>query len=211
MKGLLNRLDYSEPLGRAIMLALLVGGVTSIIALTMQPSHNYAVKSVGDFLGSKGNDLFLILSNMLIIIWAWRKRLTSVIKLTLTLDLSVFILVQGLKLIHLAPWFLRPNGSNGGFPSGHATHAFGMAFLLTLYFPKLSWLWYFCAAAISWSRVETEWHTGFQVTAGIVLGIALVLGLVSRWLTHPGAVILQTQPSEGQNSLPHGQQSYAEQ
>jgi membrane-associated phospholipid phosphatase len=210
VKALLNRLDYRASLGRAIMLALFVGGVTSIMALTMQPSHNYVVKSVGKFLGSEGNDLFLILSNLFIIIWAWRKGLTSIIKLTLTLDLFVFILVQGIKLIHLTPWFLRPNGSNGGFPSGHATHAFGMAFLLTLYFPRLSWLWYFCAAAISWSRVETEWHTGFQVTAGIVMGIALVWGLVSRWLTHPDAMIIQVQPSEEQNSLPHGRQSYAE-
>ncbi|HWR44293.1 phosphatase PAP2 family protein [Sporomusa sp.] len=209
MKALLASLDHREPLRRAIMLALVVGVAISSIVLTIQPSQDYAVYSVGKFLGGMGNDLFLILSNLLIIGWAWRKRLTSIIKLTLTLDLFVLIFVQGLKLIHLEPWYLRPNGGTGGFPSGHATHAFAMAFLLTLYFPRLAWLWYSCAAAISWSRVETNWHTGFQVTAGIVLGIILVWRLVSRWLTHPDAVIIQSQLSEEQNSPLRGQQSYA--
>jgi membrane-associated phospholipid phosphatase len=190
MKAFIATLDYREPLGRAVLLALLVGVTTSIVVLTMQPSPDYVVRSVGDFLGGTGNDLFLILSNLLVISWAWRKRLLSVIKLTLTLDLFVWILVQGLKLIPIEPWYLRPNGGTGGFPSGHATHAFGMAFLLTIYFPRLAWLWYSCAAAISWSRVETDWHTGFQVTVGIVLGIALAWGLVSRWFIHPDGGII---------------------
>lgn len=209
MKTLLAIQDYRGTLARAGIFALLVGIATSIMVLTMQPSHDDVVRSVGSFLGGTGNDLFLILSNLLIIGWAWRKRLTSIIKLTLTLDLYVFLLVQGLKLIHLGPWYLRPNGGTGGFPSGHATHSFGMAFLLTLYFPRLALLWYSCAAAISWSRVETDWHTGFQVTAGIILGIALVWVLVRRWLTHPDAVIIQSQISKEQNLPFGGQQSYA--
>ncbi|WP_371379209.1 phosphatase PAP2 family protein [Sporomusa aerivorans] len=208
MKVLRAGLDYREPLGRAILAAFLAGGATSSIVLTLQPSQHAVVWTVGNFLGSTGNDLFLILSNLLIIGWAWRKRLTSIIKLTLTLDLLVWLSVQGIKLLHLEPWYLRPNGGTGGFPSGHATHAFGMAFLLSFYFPRLSWLWYSCAAAISWSRVETDWHTGFQVTAGIVLGIALVAGLVKRWLTHPDALALKTQLTE-ERSLPlRRQQSY---
>lgn len=208
MEKLLASLKHRKTFGRAVRLALLVGIVTSIIVLNIDPSHNYVIWSVANFLGGTGNDLFLILSNLFIIGWAWRKRLTSVIKLTLTLDLFVWITVQGIKLIHLKPWYLRPNGGIGGFPSGHATHAFGMAFLLTLYFPRLAWLWYSCAAAISWSRVETDWHTGFQVTAGILLGVALVWGLVSRWLKHPDAVIIQSQPLEKRNSPLDGQQSY---
>lgn len=208
MKKLLASLDCGESFGRAIILAVIVGATTSIVVLVMPPSHDYTVWTVGIFLSGMGNDLFLTFSNLLIIGWAWRKRLTSVIKLTLKLDLFVWILVQGLKLIHLEPWYLRPNGGTGGFPSGHATHAFGMAFLLTLYFPRLAWLWYSCAAAISWSRVETNWHTGFQVIAGIVLGIALVLGLVSRWLPHPDAVIIKPQPLEKHKLPLRRQQPY---
>lgn len=209
MKALLASLDHREPLGKAVILALLVGVATSSMVLTMQPSRDYVFWSVGEFLGGMGNDLFLILSNLLIISWAWRKRLMSVIKLTLTLDLLVWMSVQGIKLLKLEPWYLRPNGGTGGFPSGHATHSFAMAFLLTLYFPRLAWLWYSCAAAISWSRVETDWHTGFQVIAGIVLGNVLVWVLVNRWLSHPDAAILQPQPSQKQTLPLRRQQSYA--
>lgn len=198
MKAFWATLDYRATFARAVMFALFVGVITSIVVLTMHPSSDYAVRSVGNFLGNTGNDLFLIFSNLLIIGWAWRKRLLSVIKLTLTLDLFVLILVQGLKLLHLEPWYLRPNGGTGGFPSGHATHAFSMAFLLTIYFPRLAWLWYSCAAAISWSRVETNWHTGFQVTAGIAMGIALAWVLVSQWLTHSDAGVSHSQLAEKQ-------------
>jgi membrane-associated phospholipid phosphatase len=190
MNVLQASLRYREPFGRAILLAFFAGGATSIIVLAVQPSQHDVVWSVGNFLGGTGNNLFLFLSNLLIIGWAWRKRLKSIIKLTLGLDLLIWIFVQGIKTLHLEPWYLRPNGGAGGFPSGHATHAFGMAFLLSFYFPRFSWIWYSCAAAISWSRVETDWHTGFQVAAGIVLGTVLVLGLVSKWRTHPDAMTL---------------------
>ena len=211
MKVLFVKLECRESLRKAIMGALLVGMLVSTVVLTIQPSRDEWVWSTGNFLGSIGNDTFLILSNLFIISWAWRKRLRSVIKLTLMLDLFVWIFVQGIKMMHIEPWYLRPNGGTGGFPSGHATHAFAMAFLLTLYFPRFSWVWYSCAAAIAWSRVETDWHTGFQVTAGIVLGIILVCWLVIRWLDHPESAIIQlkTREAEPGAALPSGQQSYA--
>ncbi|MBP2662078.1 MAG: superfamily protein [Firmicutes bacterium] len=205
MNVLLANLSQKDVL-KATLLAFFVGGTTSIFVLTLQPTDSYTVWSIGNFLGNTGNDLFLLLSNLLILGWAWRRRLTSVIKLTLSLDLSVWILVQGLKLIHLGHWYLRPNGGAGGFPSGHAAHAFGMAFLLSLYFPRFSWLWYSCAAAISWSRLETEWHSGLQITAGIILGTFLVWGLVVRWLTHPDYEVIQSEPLHSPLAI---SQSYA--
>lgn len=211
MKPLFVKMECRESLRKAIMVALLVGVLVSIVVLITQPTRNESVLAIGNFLGSIGNDIFLVLSNLFIIGWAWRKRLRSVIKLTLILDLFVWISVQGIKMMHIEPWYLRPNGGTGGFPSGHATHAFAMAFLLTLYFPRFAWVWYSCAAVIAWSRVETDWHTGFQVTAGIVLGIMLVLGLVIRWLDHPEAAIIQSKTRESKPGavLPGGQQSYA--
>lgn len=194
MKALFEFLEYRHSLRKALMMALLAGVITGIV---VPPYRNHLIWSVAEFLGGTGNDLFLIFSNFLIIAWAWRKRLTSVIKLTLTVDLSVWLFVQGIKLLHLEPWYLRPNGGTGGFPSGHATHSFAMAFLLTLYFPRFAWIWYSWAAAISWARVETDWHTGFQVCAGIVLGLTLVWALVNRWLLHPEATIIQS-PLTGQ-------------
>lgn len=211
MKTLFVKLECRESLRKAIIVALLAGVLVSTVVLTIQPSRDELVWSIGDFLGSIGNDIFLILSNLFIIGWAWRKRLRSVIKLTLMLDLFVWIFVQGIKMMHIEPWYLRPNGGTGGFPSGHATHAFAMAFLLTLYFPRFAWVWYSCATAIAWSRVETDWHTGFQVTAGIALGTILVFGLVIRWLDHPEAAIIQSKTREAEPgaALPGRQQSYA--
>jgi len=175
---------------KTLAMTLCIGVMTILLVLTVHKSNDPALLSVGTFLGGIGNDLFLILSNFMIIGWAWRKKLKSVITMTLLLDLGVWISVQGIKLLHIDPWYLRPNGGHGGFPSGHATHAFGMAFLLALFFPRFSGLWYACAMAISWSRVETDWHNGFQVTAGVILGVGLAWMLVAKWLKHPDAAIM---------------------
>jgi membrane-associated phospholipid phosphatase len=88
------------------------------------------------------------------------------------MDAAVWAVVQSIKLIPLGEWALRPNGDIGGFPSGHTTHAFAMAFALTTYFPRFGWFWYLCAGIIAWSRVESAWHTPLQVTGGVFFGIA---------------------------------------
>lgn len=192
MRTLLIPMKNEDRFSKTLSMALFIGVMTMLLVLNVQKSNDAALFSVGNFLGGIGNDLFLIISNLIIIGWAWRKKLKSVIKLTLFLDFWVWILVQGVKLIKIAPWYLRPNGGTGGFPSGHAAHAFGMAFLLTLFFPRFSWLWYVCAVAISWSRVETAWHNGFQVAAGVILGVGLAWVLVAKWLTHPEAAIIKS-------------------
>jgi membrane-associated phospholipid phosphatase len=179
-----------DSFSKSLTMALFVGVMTILLVLNVHKSNDAAILAVGDFLGDIGNDLFLSISNLIIIGWAWRKRLKSVIKLTLLLDFLVWVLVQGIKLVKIDSWHLRPNGANGGFPSGHATHAFGMAFLLTLFFPRFSWLWYVCAVAISWSRVETDWHNGFQVATGVIFGVGLAWLLVAKWRTHPDAALI---------------------
>ncbi|VBB05932.1 phosphatidic acid phosphatase type 2/haloperoxidase [Lucifera butyrica] len=190
---------------KAMAMALLVGSITAGIVNGMPKSDNLTVFRIADFLGGPGNNLFLILTNFLIIGWAWRKRLRSIISLTLKLDFFVWVVVQGTKLIHFGPWTRRPNGGAGGFPSGHATHAFGMAFLLTLFFPRFSWVWYGLAAAISWSRVETDWHSGFQVTAGILFGVVIVCVLVGQWLKHPESYIVKNTGDGYMDKVPTSQ------
>jgi len=191
MRTLLTPMKNENIFSKTLEMAIFIGVMTILIVLNVQKSNDTTLLSIGDFLGNSGNDLFLIISNLILIGWAWRKKLKSIIMLTLFLDFLVWIFVQGIKLLKIAPWYLRPNGGTGGFPSGHATHAFGMAFLLSLFFPRFSWLWYFCAVAISWSRVETNWHTGFQVAAGVILGVGLAWVLVAKWLTHPDAAIIK--------------------
>lgn len=201
MNMLVNWLDNKNRFSKAFNWAVTIGCLTILLVIFVEKSENPYLATVGDFFGGIGNDFFLISTNILIIIWAWRQRLRSIVTLTLGMDLLVWVSVQGIKLLKISPWYLRPNGGTGGFPSGHATHAFAMAFLLTLFFPRLAWLWYAAAAAISWSRVETDWHTGFQVAAGILLGSMIAWGMISRWLTHQEAAVIQSAPQIQGNSI----------
>jgi membrane-associated phospholipid phosphatase len=171
----------------ALNLSCLVGVFTIGLVYSVGISGHTTIAAIAKFIGDGGNDLFLISTNLLIIGWAWRQRLISLIQLSLWLDFIVWLTVQGIKLLQIAPWTLRPTGAHGGFPSGHATHAFAMAFLLTMLFPRLAWFWYTCAAAISWSRLESLAHADFQIAAGVILGITIGWLLISRWLIHPEA------------------------
>lgn len=186
----MSALLKEDMLSKTLWIALFVGIMTILIVLNVGQSNNYLILSVGYFLGNSGNLLFLIISNVLIIGWAWRKHLSSVIKLTLGVDLTVLALVQGIKQLDLGSWSIRPYGPPNGFPSGHTTHAFAMAFILTFFFPRFAWLWYLCATAISWSRLETSFHSGLQIVAGIILGTGIAWLLVSRWLRHADATVV---------------------
>lgn len=197
MNGLVNWLHSADRFANALKRTLATGCLTIAVALLVEKTGNPYFTALADFLGGVGNDFFLIGTNILILVWAWRQRLRSVITLTLGIDLLVWLSVQGIKLLQISPWYLRPNGGSGGFPSGHATHAFAMAFLLTLFYPRFSWLWYTAAAAISWSRIETDWHTSFQVTAGIILGVFIAWAMIGRWLGHSDASAIQTAPAPG--------------
>lgn len=184
IKNLLTILYDRGSFGKALSFSFIAGLLTIFTVIYLPKSNHPGIWGVANFLGSPGNDVFLIATNGLILVWAWRKQLRSIMVLTLWLDFMVWLMVQGMKVLAVGSWSLRPNGSPGGFPSGHATHAFGMAFLLTLFFPRFAWIWYSCAAAISWSRVETDFHSGVQVTAGIILGLGIGCILVSKWYGH---------------------------
>lgn len=171
----------------ALMLALATGVVTIASVYLIGKTGGQQLYEFANELGGIGNDIFLVLTNALIIIWAWRKRMPEIIRLTLAMDAMVWIIVQPIKLIPFGEWALRPNGEIGGFPSGHTTHAFAMAFLLTVYFPRYAWLWFFCAGLISWSRVESAWHTPLQVTAGVFFGIAIGAAFVIYWFKRYGS------------------------
>lgn len=201
MRTVLTNVKSEDIVSKTLSIALLVGVVTILIVLNVDRSNNHTIASIGEFLSGIGNDLFLIISNALIIGWAWRKRLKSVIKLTLGVDVAVLLLAQGIKKLNLGSWNIRPHGGTDGFPSGHTTHAFAMAFLLTIFFPRFSWLWYTCAAAISWSRIETNAHNGFQITAGVLLGTSIAWVLVTRWLKHYDATIIKSRNAEQNQTM----------
>ena len=181
----------------ALMAGIGAGFLTAILVLVLGKGTNPHVWKVANFLGGLGNDLFLISTNLLIIGWALRRNLKSLIILILGLDLTVWVLVQTIKLFPFAAWTLRPDGAIGGFPSGHTTHAFAMSFVLTRLFPRFWWLWYSCSTAISWSRVPSNWHTDMQVIAGIFLGLGIAWSLISVWSKHPDAIHMSMQARLG--------------
>ena len=66
------------------------------------------------------------------------------------------------------------------FPSGHATTAFALATLLTLWYPKWAAAWLGLAALVGWSRIALGPHFPSDVLAGGLLGVGVVL-LWVRW------------------------------
>jgi undecaprenyl-diphosphatase len=67
------------------------------------------------------------------------------------------------------------------FPSGHATMAFALATLLSLWYPRWRGGFLAVAALVGWSRVVLGSHFPSDVLAGAVLGCAVVLGLSRVW------------------------------
>lgn len=179
--------------------AAIVGMVMIIIALTVSQTGMAEVLRTAKLFSGIGNDTFLLATNGILFFLAYKTRRKSIFYLTLKVDAAVLLVVHTLKnLPPLGDWVYRPSGSPNGFPSGHTTHAFAMAFLMSVFYPRLAWLWYSLAAAIAWSRIETNSHTGFQVTSGVIFGIGLAWFLVNRWLTHPDAAVIESKESKEQ-------------
>lgn len=57
------------------------------------------------------------------------------------------------------------------FPSGHATTSFAVAAALSVFYPRLAWLFYLLAALISLGRVVGNSHYLSDVLAGALLGL----------------------------------------
>ncbi len=178
--------------------AAIVGMAMIIIALTVSQTGMNEILRTAKMFSGVGNNAFLLATNGVLFFLAYKKGRKSIFYLTLKVDAAVLVVVHTLKNIPFGEWAHRPSGSPNGFPSGHTTHAFAMAFLMSVFYPRLAWLWYGMAAAISWSRIETNAHTGFQVTSGVIFGIGIAWFLVDRWLTHPDSAMLEMDDSEEQ-------------
>lgn len=78
----------------------------------------------------------------------------------------------------------RPNTSPieilNGFPSGHAVALFSLAWLMHLAHQKWGLLWFFFATIIALSRVVSDYHYGYQVAAGAIIGLLLGWWLSGR-------------------------------
>lgn len=74
------------------------------------------------------------------------------------------------------------------FPSGHACSAFAGAWVLTLTWHRIAWLFWVLAALIAFSRIYIGVHYPIDVVAGALIGLAvgaLVTGGRASYLERP--------------------------
>jgi membrane-associated phospholipid phosphatase len=163
------------PLGAWFLLAIACYG----LILPGRPAHR-----LSDF-GSHTLYLSFIVLTAVMLLWRGLRDRTRRLLLwwPVAVGLGTFACVQLFKtILPLArPQPLTGLPKHDGFPSGHTTFAFAMAWLLTQTSPRLAPLWYALAVAIGWSRVEGSAHFPYQVLWGAVFG-TLIGWLISRYL-----------------------------
>lgn len=115
----------------------------------------------------------MVISVLLLLWHGWRSAHKRLMLWPLAVSIVTPLCVEGLKRITHFP---RPDGEPTGFPSGHTTYAFGLAWLLTLAYPRLSPLWFGITVAIGWSRMEGLAHYPYQVLCGGILGTLIGWG-----------------------------------
>ena len=146
-------------------------GLATLIAIFfLRFPENTLPDVAAHFLSDQVNDGFQILSHLLMVFLSWRWRSWRPLLLDLTVSTVVTGLVQLSKQHLFIPIALRPSGGYEGFPSGHASATFSLAFLLSLYYPRLWWAWYLTAALVTWSRVQTYANSELQVVVGLIFG-----------------------------------------
>jgi len=84
------------------------------------------------------------------------------------------------KFLASFPCF-RARHAAASFPSGHATTAFALAAVLSLWCPRWTGGFLAAAALVGWSRIVLGTHFPSDVLGGAILGCAVVLGLSRLW------------------------------
>ena len=163
-------------LQRATAVALLVMASAFLIRFP----DNSLPDQFAHFFSDGFNESFQILAHLLIFVIAWRCRSWLPVRLDVGVTLIVNSVLQASKHFLIAEIAIRPSGGYGGFPSGHSAATFSLAFLLSLYYPRLWWAWYTAAALVTWSRVQTNAHTELQIAAGMIFGTLVAYGFAKR-------------------------------
>lgn len=134
----------------------------------------------GDFLSHTLYQSFIGIAAALLL-WRGAFGLKRLLWWPLLVGVLTPLCVEGLKRATRLP---RPDGDPSGFPSGHTTFAFALAWLLTRAYPRLAPLWFAVAVSIGWSRVEGHAHFPYQVLCGAFLGT--VIGwIISHKIARP--------------------------
>lgn len=162
------------PLAAGLLLAL-------VIFPAIWPSHS--IHKVGDFFSHTGYNGFIGLAAGLLL-WRGLRAGPRLAAWWLLADsLLTPLCVEGLKAITRLPRPVDQDGHVGlnGFPSGHTTYSFALAWLLTQIHPRLAPLWYLWAVTIGWSRIEGGAHFRYQVLVGAALGTGVAWAITHGW------------------------------
>lgn len=161
------RKTFSPPSG----VSPLFWAAAAFLLLCLAACHpvwqNRPAKLAGDFGSHPLNQTFVGTAVLLLLWHGWRSAGKRLLWWPLAVSLATFLCVEGLKRATRLP---RPEGEPTGFPSGHTTFAFALAWLLSLAFPRLRPLWFGVAVCIGWSRMEGLAHFPYQILCGAILG-----------------------------------------
>ena len=175
--------------------------IALVVACLIPPTSEFWVNELSQFASVPLNTAFLTTGIFGLLYLAWRNRSRAdalrVVYVMLTETALVHLLKVASSLVRElnlteGVFLPRPNGTSGGFPSGHAAASCALAFLLTERMPRLAPVWYGLAALISWSRVEARAHFPYQVVGGAILGLTVAI-VVTQFLRKRAA---QRQRSE---------------
>lgn len=161
------------------VVGLFAAVVTLVVCLLFGNISNPTAIRMAYFLSNSGNTLFIAIGLALLATVAALRRDWGSLRFLVIAAILVQVLISFLKLT-IGHWLPRPSGSLGGFPSGHAFASFAVAYALSQKFPRLTVLWYACAVAVSWSRVELHAHYTYQVIGGALIGLEAAVISV-RW------------------------------
>ncbi|WP_309717884.1 phosphatase PAP2 family protein [Armatimonas sp.] len=155
-------------------------GLAAIIAFAFDHKNALGTEPIAKLIGREGNTGVLVIALGLLLAFAWRHKDRALALWVVAVMLVETALYGALKAItwHGFHVLARPSGGDGGFPSGHTAAHVCLAYILTERYPKLAPLWWFWAALMAWSRVESGAHFAYQTLAGMVLGglVCLTLG-----------------------------------
>ncbi len=156
-----------------------LGGFLLLVVFTQLTWPSHPIHRAGDFGSHTLYQSFIGLAAALFIWRAFRNGPKRLLWWPPAVALGSGLCVEVLKRATHLP---RPDGDPTGFPSGHTTFSFAIAWLLTRTHPRLAPLWYAVAVGIGWSRVEGDAHFPYQVLCGAILGTLIGWG-ISRSLT----------------------------
>ncbi len=150
-------------------------GLVLVFAVTHPLWHIRAAQLVGDFGSHTLYQSYIGLGALLLLWRGWRRRdERHLLWWPPAVALATGACVEGLKRLTRLP---RPDGDPTGFPSGHTSFVFAIAWLLTQTYPRWGLLWYAIAVAVGWSRIEGHAHFLYQVLCGAALGTLIGLGI----------------------------------